>query len=45
MWTEEVLDRVVADTEGFLPGTVMGLLRIPNAEDRPALIELLESAR
>ncbi len=45
VWTEDALDRFVADTEVFLPGTVMGFLRIPNAEDRRALIELLRSAR
>ncbi len=45
VWTEDALDRFVTDTEAFLPRTVMGFLRIPNAEDRRALIELLKSAR
>ena len=45
VWTEEALDRFVADTEAFLPGTVMGFLRIPDAADRRALVELIKSAR
>lgn len=44
-WTEEALDHFVADTEAFLPGTVMGFLSIPDAADRRALIDLLKSAR
>ena len=45
VWTEEVLDRYLADTEAFLPGTVMGYLSISNAADRRALIDLLKAAR
>ena len=45
VWTEDTLDRFVADTEAFLPGTVMGFLSIPNAGDRRALIDLLKSIR
>jgi cytochrome c len=45
VWTEDVLDRFVADTKAFLPGTVMGFLRIPEAADRRALIDLIKSVR
>lgn len=45
VWTEENLDRFLADTERFLPGTVMGLLRLPQPADRRALIDLLRSSR
>ena len=45
VWTEDALDRFVADTEAFLPGTVMGFLRIPEAADRRALIDLIKSVR
>jgi cytochrome c len=45
VWTEDALDRFLADTEAFLPGTVMGYLSLPSETDRRALIELLKRAR
>ncbi|MBM3535444.1 MAG: c-type cytochrome [Alphaproteobacteria bacterium] len=45
VWTEEALDRYLTDTEAFLPGSVMGYLSLPNADDRRALIDLLKTAR
>jgi cytochrome c len=45
VWTADALDRYLADTEAFLPGSVMGYLSLPNATDRRALIDLLEAAR
>jgi cytochrome c len=44
LWTEEKL-RFMADSEAFLPGTVMGLVRVPAAADREALLELLKATR
>jgi cytochrome c len=43
VWSEENLLRFMADSEAFLPGTVMGLVRVPTEADRRALLELLEA--
>lgn len=45
VWTEDTLDRFLTDTELFLPGTVMGLLRLPEAADRRALVDLLKATK
>ena len=43
IWTEAALDLYLADTEAFLPGTVMGFQRIDGADDRRALIVFLRA--
>jgi cytochrome c len=45
VWTEDNLLRFMADSETFLPGTVMGLVRVPAEADRTALLGLLKAAR
>jgi cytochrome c len=43
VWSEENLLRFMADSEAFLPGTVMGLVRVPAEADRRALLDLLKA--
>jgi cytochrome c len=45
VWSEENLLHFMADSEAFLPGTVMGLVRVPAEADRRALLDLLRAAR
>jgi cytochrome c len=44
VWTEEQLDRFLADPEGMLPGNQMGFFGLPNARDRADLIAYLKDA-
>jgi cytochrome c len=41
VWTEETLDRLLADPEGTLPGTLMGFVGLRDAAERRAPIEYL----
>ena len=43
VWTEETLDRYVADPEAIVPGTAMGPVRLGNSADRADLIAYLKS--
>jgi cytochrome c len=42
VWTEEQLDRFLADPEGMLPGNQMGFFGLPDARDRADLIAYLK---
>ena len=42
-WTPELIDRVTADPEGLVPGTSMTFHGMPDAEDRKALLDYLDS--
>ncbi len=44
VWTEETLDRLLADPQGTLPGTLMGFVALRDAAERKALSEYLQSA-
>jgi cytochrome c len=41
-WTRETLDTYLADPQGFLPGTEMGLPGLHEADDRRDVIDFLE---
>jgi cytochrome c len=44
VWTEETLDRFLADPEELVPGVRMGSMRLRDAAERRALIEWLQNA-
>jgi cytochrome c len=44
VWTRATLDRFLADPQGVLPGTTMGMPGLPGGEDRRDVIDYLESA-
>jgi cytochrome c len=44
IWTEEQLDRFLADPEDILPGNQMGFFGLPDARDRADLIAFLKDA-
>jgi cytochrome c len=45
VWTAETLDRFVADPEGFVPGTLMSMPPLTDAQQRADLIAYLWSRR
>jgi cytochrome c len=45
VWTAETLDRFVADPEGFVPGTLMSMPPLSDAQQRADLIAYLSSRR
>jgi cytochrome c len=44
VWTEQQLDRFLADPEGMVPGNQMGFFGLPDARDRADLIAYLKNA-
>ncbi|HEX6979237.1 MAG TPA: cytochrome c family protein [Alphaproteobacteria bacterium] len=44
VWTEQALDAFLADSETYVPGNWMGLMRISDAGDRDDLIAFLKQA-
>ena len=42
-WTPEELDRWLADPKGYLPGSKMVFIGVPNAQDRRDIIAYLQS--
>ncbi|MFO1400834.1 MAG: c-type cytochrome [Steroidobacteraceae bacterium] len=44
-WTPELLGRFLADPQGFAPGTAMAFTGLKDADDRAAIICLLESSK
>jgi cytochrome c len=44
VWTQELLDRFVADPEGVAPGTAMAFAGIKDSSERAALIAYLRQA-
>ncbi|MCC6201662.1 MAG: PQQ-dependent sugar dehydrogenase [Gammaproteobacteria bacterium] len=40
-WTEELLDRFLADPEALVPGTAMNTIKVPDAAERKALVDYL----
>jgi cytochrome c len=41
LWTEELLDRLIAEPEGLLPGTTMAFAGIRDPAERAALVDYL----
>jgi cytochrome c len=44
VWTAAALDRFLADPRGFLPGTLMAFVGLPDPEERRRLIRYLQAA-
>lgn len=44
-WTPELLERFLADPAGFAPGTIMVFTGLKDADDRAAVICLLQTSR
>src|SRR5262245_32637349 len=45
IWTAETVDRFIADPQGFVPGTPMGLPPLEDAQERADLVAYLASQR
>ncbi len=45
VWTADALDRIIADPEDFVPGTLMGLPPLRDAQERADLVAYLSSQR
>jgi cytochrome c2 len=45
VWTEERLDAFLADPDGYAPGSRMGTGRVPDEEERKALLRFLRNRR
>ncbi len=44
-WTEENIDKYLADPKGFIPGNRMAFAGVKKEDDREAVIEYLESVQ